>query len=137
MRLSVGAADPALDALLTEKLTAFNASVTVGVTAPEDLTAQIRCGDELVAGISGWSWAEAAGIGLLWVSEQQRGCGIGRQLLDAFEDEARRRDCQRVFVTSFTFQAPAFYEKAGFREIFRWHGFPTTGRDDVHLVKDL
>jgi hypothetical protein len=33
--------------------------------------------------------------------------------LTAFEDEARARGCTRVFVTSFTFQAPGFYERHG------------------------
>jgi hypothetical protein len=28
-------------------------------------------------------------------------------------------------VTSFTFQAPGFYERHGYREIFRWERVPT------------
>jgi hypothetical protein len=42
-----------------------------------------------------------------------------------------------VFVTSFTFQAPAFYERHGYREIFRWHGVPTPDAADVHFRKEL
>ena len=83
------------------------------------------------------TWGEAAGIGLTWLTESARGQGLGRALLAAFELEARRRGCRRVFVTSFTFQAPGFYEQAGYREIFRWQGVPVAGRDDVHFVKDL
>jgi len=47
------------------------------------------------------------------------------------------RGCTHVFVTSFTFQAPAFYQRLGYEEIFRWESVPTTGRDDVHLRKQL
>ena len=66
-----------------------------------------------------------------------RGLGLGTRLLEAFEAEARARGCRRVFVTSFTFQAPGFYERAGYREIFRWDGVPTDGEADVHFRKDL
>jgi len=47
------------------------------------------------------------------------------------------RGANRLFVTSFTFQAPGFYERHGYREIFRWDGVPTEGEADVHLRKDL
>ncbi len=81
-----------------------------------------------MAGVSGWTWGVAAGIGMTWVREDQRGTGVGRRLLDAFEDEARRRGCGHVYVTSFTFQAPAFYERAGYRELFRWDDVPARHR---------
>ena len=42
-----------------------------------------------------------------------------------------------MFVTSFTFQAPQFYERHGYREIFRWHGVPAEDTDDVHFRKEL
>jgi GNAT superfamily N-acetyltransferase len=58
-------------------------------------------------------------------------------LLNAFEAEARARGCTHVFVTSFTFQAPAFYERHGYVELFRWQGLPTPEAADVHLRKEL
>lgn len=45
--------------------------------------------------------------------------------------------CTHVFVTSFTFQAPGFYEKQGYREIFRWDAVPTPDAADVHFRKEL
>jgi hypothetical protein len=46
--------------------------------------------------------------------------GWGAQLLAA-EEEARRRGCNRVCVSSFTFQAPGFYRKYGYVELDeRW-----------------
>ena len=92
---------------------------------------------ELLAGASGWTWGEAAGIAMTWVHDEHRGTGLGAALLDAFEDEARRRGCTHVFVTSFTFQAPDFYRRRGYREIFRWEGVPTPDAADVHLRKEL
>jgi GNAT superfamily N-acetyltransferase len=135
---SVGRADAELDRLLSAELDRFNAAAVADVPSAEELTVRIvdREG-ALVAGASGWSWGAAAGIGMTWVREDQRGEGLGSELLDAFEGEARRRGCGHVFVTSFTFQAPDFYRKLGYREIFRWKDVPTRGRDDVHLRKDL
>jgi hypothetical protein len=49
----------------------------------------------------------------------------------------RARGADRVFVTSFTFQAPGFYRRHGYRELFRWDGVPREGDADVHLRKDL
>jgi hypothetical protein len=40
-------------------------------------------------------------------------------------------------VTSFTFQAPGFYQRHGYRELFRWDGVPREGDADVHFRKDL
>ena len=74
---------------------------------------------------------------MTWVREPERGSGLGARLLAAFEDEARSRGANRVFVTSFTFQAPGFYERHGYREIFRWEGVPTPDEADVHFRKDL
>lgn len=58
-------------------------------------------------------------------------------MLRDFEAEARRRGARRVFVTSLTFQAPAFYQRHGYVEIFRWVGVPVDGEADVHFRKDL
>lgn len=92
---------------------------------------------ELVAGVSGWTWGLAAGIGMTWVRAESRGAGLGSQLLASFEEEARSRGCGHVFVTSFTFQAPGFYERHGYRELFRWEDLPSPGAADVHLRKEL
>ena len=91
----------------------------------------------LAAGMSGWTWGVAAGIGMTWVRDDARGERLGARLLSAFEGEARARGCTHVFVTSFTFQAPGFYERHGYREIFRWEGVPTPASADVHFRKDL
>lgn len=137
-RAVVGDAEPALDQRLSDELDTVNARATPGIAAPRELTVQLLDGSgELAAGVSGWTWGVAAGIGMTWVRESLRGDGLGTALLDAFETEARTRGCTHVFVTSFTFQAPGFYERHGYREIFRWEGVPTADGADVHFRKDL
>jgi GNAT superfamily N-acetyltransferase len=129
---------PDLDQRLSDELDSVNAAATEGVAPSRELTVQILddSGD-LAAGMSGWTWGVAAGIGMTWVREGSRGLGLGERLLRHFEDEARARGCTHVFVTSFTFQAPGFYERHGYREIFRWEGLPTPDSADVHFRKEL
>lgn len=133
----VADARPELDQRLSDELDVVNAARTAPVPEARELTVSISDGDDLVAGLSGWTWGEAAGIGMTWVDECRRGERLGSRLLEAFETEAVARGVRRVFVTSFTFQAPRFYERHGYAEIFRWEGVPVAGEADVHLRKDL
>ncbi|WP_028785274.1 GNAT family N-acetyltransferase [Terracoccus sp. 273MFTsu3.1] len=134
----VGVADAALDQRLSDELDVVNAAATAGTPAARELTIRVDdASGELAAGVSGWTWGVAAGIGMTWVREDVRGTGLGERLLADFESEARSRGCTHVFVTSFTFQAPGFYEKQGYREIFRWEGVPTAEAADVHFRKEL
>jgi len=138
LRLVLGEGDADLDQRLSDELDKVNAAATPGVDPARELTVRVADADgELAAGISGWTWGVAAGIGMTWVREDARGTGLGAELLAAFEGEARARGCTHVFTTSFTFQAPGFYERQGYCELFRWEGLPTPDAADVHLRKDL
>jgi len=71
-------------------------------------------GGNLVAGISGsvnWTWLS---IKLLWVAPSVRGIGLGRRLMDAFENLGRTRGCASAHVDTLAFQAPGFYERLGY-----------------------
>ncbi len=134
----VGEGDAQLDQRLSDELDRYNAAATPDVAPARELTVRITdAAGDLAAGASGWTWGVAAGIGMTWVRDDARGTGLGSQLLDAFEEEARVRGCTHVFTTSFTFQAPGFYERRGYRELFRWEDLPTPGVGDVHLRKEL
>jgi GNAT superfamily N-acetyltransferase len=133
--LTVGEADPDLDTQLNDGLTAFNVHAT-GDADQRQLTVRVAGGDgRLVAGLSGWTWGTCCGISLVWVREDARASGWGAQLLAAAETEARSRGCEQVVVSSFSFQAPGFYERHGYVETGRTEGIPRTGSADVHLRK--
>lgn len=53
-------------------------------------------------------------VQMLLVPEPLRGKGIGSALVAAAEAKARDRRCIGVHVSTFSFQAPRFYEKLGF-----------------------
>jgi GNAT superfamily N-acetyltransferase len=112
---STGKADSALDQLLNDELDKFNATATSEVAPVEQLTVRVEQAEGLVAGVSGWTWGQAAGVGMTWVREDHRGTGVGTSAMTAFENEARSRGCTHVFVTSFTFQAPGFCQRLGYR----------------------
>ena len=60
----------------------------------------------------------------LWVAEPSRGLGLGSALLDKFIDEARKRVASRIWLASYDFQAPAFYERAGFTRVIDLKDWP-------------
>lgn len=134
---TISTADAELEQRLNDELDRVNAAATPDLAPAVELTVRVDEDGDLVAGACGWTWGQAAGIAMTWVREDQRGSGVGASVLAAFEEEARNRGCTHVFVTSFTFQAPAFYQRLGYEEIFRWSSVPTPGRDDVHLRKEL
>jgi GNAT superfamily N-acetyltransferase len=63
----------------------------------------------------------AAKLSALVVDEAHRGHGIGRALVEALEDEARRRGCELLFLTTADRRddAHAFYERLGLEQTGR------------------
>lgn len=90
----------------------------------------------LTAGISGHSWGGVCEIQLLWVSAALRGTGLGSRLIGAAEDEARRRGCGKLVLSTYSFQAPGFYAAPGYIEHGRVTGHPL-GHESILLVKML
>ena len=133
----LGGADADLDSRLSGELDAYNTAAS-GVDDQREFTVRVEDADgQLLAGLSGWTWGTCAGVAMVWVREDHRRGGLGRKLLAAAEQVARERACTRLTVSSFTFQAPAFYERYGFVETGRTEGLPVEGHADVHFVKLL
>ena len=80
-----------------------------------------------IAGLVGETFGKWLTVKYLWVDESHRGTGIGSQLLMAAEKTAAERGCKYVFLDTFGFQAPQFYEKHGYQEVFVLQEYPVTG----------
>jgi GNAT superfamily N-acetyltransferase len=78
----------------------------------------------LVAGIDGFTWGGYARVEYLWVEESRRHLGYGRQLLEAAEDEARRRGCVTLVLDTHDFQAPWLYTRLGYKLAGTTHDTP-------------
>ena len=83
---------------------------------------------ELVAGLVAETFGNWLEIEYLFVKEDLRGQGIGSQLLQQAECEAKKRNCRFAFVNTYQFQAPAFYQKHGYQEVFTMKDYPYTGQ---------
>lgn len=89
---------------------------------------------EIVAGLSGWTWAHACEIQTLWVHPAWRNQGYGRNLLETAEHEAKAHGCKVILINSYSFQAPAFYQKFGYELAWQLNDFPP-GHQHCYLVK--
>ena len=83
---------------------------------------------ELMAGLVAETFGNWLEIEYLFVKESLRGQGIGSQLLQQAESEAKKRNCRFAFVNTYQFQAPAFYQKYGYKEVFTLKDYPYTGQ---------
>ena len=108
--------DPGFGDRLAEQLNAFNYAA-----ADRDdgrgLDFMVEEAGEMVAGLSGYTWAGIAEVKVLWVREDQRGRRLGAGLMEAAIAEARARGCELMFLSTHSFQAQGFYEKLGFETV--------------------
>ena len=91
---------------------------------------------EIMAGLVAETFGNWLEIEYLFVKEDFRGQGIGSKLLQQAESEAKKRNCRFAFVNTYQFQALAFYQKQGYKEVFTLQNYPYTGQR-YYYQKDL
>jgi GNAT superfamily N-acetyltransferase len=123
--------------VLLDLLTAHN-SARAGASGYATLAIVIR--DDPASPISGGLWGELyfdwLFVELLFVPEALRNQGVGTHLLREAETIARQRGCGHVWLDTFSFQAPAFYRRHGYREFARLGDYPK-GHERFFFRKDL
>lgn len=93
-------------------------------------------GGEVAGGLIGqthWNWFY---INLMFIKEELRGRGYGHRILTLAEEEARQRGAMHVYLDTFSFQAPGFYEKHGYQVFGELKDFPP-GHQRYYLSKEL
>lgn len=81
-----------------------------------------------IAGLIGSTHGNWLFVKYLWVSKELRGKQIGSEILKQAEETAKERGCKYSFLDTFSFQAPQFYKKHGYREVFTLENYPVTGK---------
>jgi len=113
----------------------FNAAL-MGHADSRPLTVVARdAGGELIGGVSGRTIYGHYMIEVVWVAESERSAGLGAQLMNEAERQAKERGCYGAQVDTVSFQAPGFYEKLGFRVIGTVEDFPR-GHARLFMQKD-
>ncbi len=93
-------------------------------------------GQEILGGVLGQIFWGGLFIDTLWVEGELRGRGYGHRLLQSIEDEARRRGARMVYLDTFSFQAPDFYRRHGYRVFGELTDFPP-GHRLLFFMKEL
>lgn len=118
------------------KLIEYNsAHVPNGIYEEVNLYMKNDNGD-IIAGLNSavcWNWME---IDILWVEENNRKNGLGERLLAEAEKIARSKKCTFIKLNTFSFLAPEFYKKYGYKEIAIIENAPL-GSNHYYLKKDL
>ena len=115
--------DAAREEYVTTRLIAFNkphASPLWQNPPPPPAPLQVYVTDtheRVIGGLIGRTHAipEWLEISVLWVDEALRQRGIGRQLMQMAETQARQRACRFAKLSTANYQAPGFYQKLGYR----------------------
>jgi len=92
--------------------------------------------EEVIGGLYGEIFYRWLFIELLAVPEQARGQGVGTRLMNMAEELARAKGCVGIWLDTFDFQAPEFYQRHGFVEFGQLEDFPP-GHKRFFLQKRL
>ena len=92
--------------------------------------------NEVIGGLYGKVSYRWLLIDLVSVPESMRGQGIGEQLMRMAEEVARMKNCTGIWLETFSFQAPGFYQKLGYSEFGRLADYPP-GHTRFYYQKSL
>ena len=90
----------------------------------------------VLGGIVAGSVGDTLEVAYLYVEEAARGRGLGEALLRRAEAEAVRDGLRRVLLNTYSFQAPGFYRKMGYRQLFETAPCFDTHRQ-FYFIKEL
>jgi len=128
-------ADPQARDVVAQGLLTYNIEQMGRSNVYDNFELYARDGDdEVIGGMFGHSGMGWLYIDYLWLQSDLRGSGLGAELIARAEDEARRRGCLGVFLYTYSFQAPGFYEKQGFERMGVLEDCPP-GHQRIYLKK--
>lgn len=90
----------------------------------------------ILGGLVGHTDWDCFFVDVLWVDESLRGQGKGQELMQKAEAFAREKGCTFMRLETYSFQAPEFYKKLGFKEMGKLENFPK-GFSHFYMYKQL
>ena len=121
---------------LWQGLLRFNRSVAGPLRYSRKVISLRDADGRLLGGLILQSYWQESYIELLWLSARARGAGHGSELVAEAEHIARKRGSRLVHLNTYSFQAPGFYEKQGYRRRGTIAGSPRGERRHFY-VKQL
>ena len=91
---------------------------------------------QIIGGLVGRTSLGLFFIDLIFLPTELRGKRLGSEIMEAAEDEARKRGCTTAVLYTITFQAPGFYERQGYRVLGRIE-CPPPGHTRICMTKAL
>ena len=129
------AKDSELRQMILAPLRSYNERFTGVLPRPVTLGVLLRDAEgRIEGGMIGSLWGRWLKLDLAFVPPHRRGGGLGARMLSTLEAAAVGRGAVGVWLQSYSFQAPGFYQRLGYREIARLADRPP-GFTDSFLVK--
>jgi len=109
-----------------------------GYADTRPLSAYVRdtASGQMIGGLVGRTSLGLFFIDLIFLPKELRGNRLGSEIMEAAEDEARKRGCTTAVLYTITFQAPGFYERQGYRVLGRIE-CPPPGHTRICMTKAL
>lgn len=92
--------------------------------------------DNIVGGMRATCYWNTLHIELLWLAEEARGKGTGKDLIQQAETFAKQNNCEKAFVETTSWQAMPFYKRCGYKLIATLPDRPK-GHASHYLAKDI
>jgi GNAT superfamily N-acetyltransferase len=121
---------------LWKGLVSFNRTQAGPLRYKRDVISVRDVRGHLLGGIILQSYWRETYVELLWLSARARRAGLGGKLLSEAERRVRKRGSRIIHLNTYSFQAPGFYEKWGYRRFGRIAGSPQ-GESRHFYVKRL
>ena len=97
-----------------QKLRAYNRQF---MKQMRDYSFHVEEDGRIIAGVVAGSTFDTLEVEFLFVEAAYRGAGLGSRLIRRVEELALRDGLKRVLVNTYSFQAPDFYGKMGYRTL--------------------
>jgi GNAT superfamily N-acetyltransferase len=121
------------------RFAAYNAEESGGLSGNPGVVVQLalKNGDGQIRGaLTGRTIYKSLLIDIVWIEEAHHGRGYGRALVSETERIAQSNGCISAQTSSYSFQAPEFYQALGYEVFGEFDGYPD-GIRKYYLGKTL